>query len=108
VRDAATSLFATLKRGVGRFLLWGAPKLMKFLSVAGTAAMFLVGGHILVHNTPFIHHFVVDTAAAGGAFLQAVGPTLGDLIVGIAAGIVALLLVSLVKAVFFKKKPAAS
>ena len=37
---------------IGRGILAFAPKLMKFLSVAGTAAMFLVGGGILVHAIP--------------------------------------------------------
>lgn len=40
----------------GRALLTGAPWLMKFLSVAGTAAMFLVGGGIIVHAIPPLHH----------------------------------------------------
>ena len=31
-------------RAIGRGILWFAPKFMKFLSWAGTAAMFLVGG----------------------------------------------------------------
>jgi predicted DNA repair protein MutK len=36
-------------RALGRGLLGAAPRLMKFLGVAGTAAMFLVGGGILSH-----------------------------------------------------------
>ncbi|WP_296509049.1 DUF808 domain-containing protein [Rhodoferax sp.] len=43
-------------QALGRGLLWAAPVLMKVLSVAGTAAMFLVGGGILVHGLPFLHH----------------------------------------------------
>jgi predicted DNA repair protein MutK len=45
-----------LVRGFGRYLLWIAPKLMKLLSFAGTIAMFLVGGHILVEGIPALHH----------------------------------------------------
>ena len=37
------------KQSVGRAILVSAPWLMKALSVAGTAAMFLVGGGILTH-----------------------------------------------------------
>jgi uncharacterized protein len=53
----------TTKRSVsaqrtGRFILSAAPYLMKFLSVAGTVAMFLVGGGILVHKIEWLHHFV--------------------------------------------------
>lgn len=51
----------------GRGLIAGTPWLMKFLSVAGTAAMFLVGGGILVHGIPVIHHAV---EAAGSALAQ--------------------------------------
>jgi uncharacterized protein len=49
---------AGLKAAIGRGILVGAPWLMKFLSVAGTAAMFLVGGGIIVHNVPAIHHLI--------------------------------------------------
>jgi hypothetical protein len=43
-------------QAVGRVLLSAAPWLMKTLSVLGTAAMFLVGGGILVHGWPALHH----------------------------------------------------
>jgi len=44
-------------RALGLAILAVAPWLMKGLSVAGTAAMFLVGGGILVHGIPALHHF---------------------------------------------------
>ena len=44
------------KQTLGRWLLQAAPVLMKSLSVLGTAAMFLVGGGILAHGLPFLHH----------------------------------------------------
>ena len=50
---------------LGRGLLVSAPWLMKFLSVAGTAAMFLVGGGILVHNIPALHHWVQGHGGEG-------------------------------------------
>lgn len=37
---------------VGRLILQAAPRFMKFLGVAGTIAMFLVGGDILAHGIP--------------------------------------------------------
>lgn len=43
---------------VGSALVAFAPKLMKTLTVVGTAAMFLVGGGIVVHNVPVIHHWI--------------------------------------------------
>ena len=47
---------ALWKQAFGRGLLAFAPWLMKALSVLGTAAMFLVGGGILVHGVPAIGH----------------------------------------------------
>ena len=46
-----------LRAALGRGILAFAPRLMKFLSVAGTVAMFMVGGSILVHGIPSLHHF---------------------------------------------------
>jgi len=45
-------------RSLGRAMLLGAPLLMKTLSVLGTAAMFLVGGGILVHGIHPIAHWM--------------------------------------------------
>ncbi|MGL6290304.1 MAG: DUF808 domain-containing protein [Silanimonas sp.] len=67
-------------QAVGRGLLAGAPLLMKFLSIAGTAAMFLVGGSIFVHNVPVLHHLVQDWAAPTGAASGVVGALLEALI----------------------------
>ncbi|HEU0152007.1 MAG TPA: DUF808 domain-containing protein [Arenimonas sp.] len=53
------------KRALGRGILAAAPWLMKFLAIAGTAAMFLVGGQILVHAIPAVHHFVQGITPAG-------------------------------------------
>lgn len=76
---------------VGQFLLAAAPKLMKFLSIAGTLAMFLVGGGILVHGIGFLHHKVDDLAHLTGMFdglttmllNGLVGLVVGVIIVGI-------------------------
>ncbi|NVJ61448.1 MAG: DUF808 domain-containing protein [Gammaproteobacteria bacterium] len=48
------SFFSDVKRALGRGLLVFAPFLMKFLAIAGTIAMFLVGGGILVHGIPWL------------------------------------------------------
>lgn len=47
---------AAMQRRLGGQILRFAPLMMKALSVVGTAAMFLVGGGILVHGTPFLAH----------------------------------------------------
>jgi hypothetical protein len=94
-----------LRRGVGRGILRAAPWLMKALSVAGTVAMFLVGGGILVHGWPAAHHVVEHLAAQAAAWaggwhaaasgvVTAIGPMLGDLVVGLAAGALIVALVS--------------
>jgi len=51
-------------QALGALLLAAAPRLMKFLSVAGTAAMFLVGGGILVHGVAPLHHGIAAVGAA--------------------------------------------
>lgn len=87
---------------LGRGILAAAPWLMKGLSVAGTAAMFLVGGGILTHGVAALHHGIEEMAAAtaiwpGGGFWQALTPTLLNAVVGIIAGAVVLAGVTLVK-----------
>ena len=67
--------FARMQRGAGGAILAGAPWLMRGLSVAGTAAMFLVGGGILVHGIPPLHH-TFERLTDGLAELPAVGNTL--------------------------------
>jgi len=47
-----------LQRRIGAAILVAAPYLMKSLSVLGTAAMFMVGGSIIVHGIPPLHHWV--------------------------------------------------
>ncbi|HSP84552.1 MAG TPA: DUF808 domain-containing protein [Psychrobacter sp.] len=59
------------KRKLGEFMLAAAPKLMKFLSIAGTLAMFLVGGGILVHGISFLYQGVEDLAYLTGIFESA-------------------------------------
>jgi predicted DNA repair protein MutK len=76
-------------RGIGRALLLGAPWLMKTLAVVGTAAMFLVGGGILMHGLPIGHAVEqwADNSNALGALLL---PPLAAMGVGIVAGALAL------------------
>lgn len=47
---------------VGRGILAAAPWLLRGLSIAGTVAMFLVGGGIIAHGIPVVHHAVADLA----------------------------------------------
>ena len=71
---------------IGSALLTLAPWVMRFLSIAGTAAMFLVGGGILSHGIPFLHHIneaLVAGMAQPWATLTAMGWTA---VVGIFTG----------------------
>jgi predicted DNA repair protein MutK len=56
----------------GRLLLKAAPVLMKVLSVVGTAAMFLVGGGILLHDQPFWVALPAGVIAGGLVMLAVV------------------------------------
>ena len=83
-----------IARTLGRALLAFAPLLMKTLSVVGTAAMFMVGGGILAHGLPPVHHAVDALVSGLGGFLQAVLPALLNALIGVAAGALALLAVT--------------
>ena len=74
---------------IGRLLLLAAPKLMKALTVIGTAAMFLVGGGILVHGIGPLHHAIDYLAGQAGAVGGVVSVVL-DGVVGMLGGALAL------------------
>jgi len=101
-------------RGLGRMLLAAAPRLMKFLSVVGTAAMFMVGGGIIGHNWPLLHHVEENAAArmgevpAIGGVLHAITPTLIDAVAGVILGALVLLVVTVVNKLRGKKAAAAA
>jgi len=94
---------ARLQRRIGAGILQAAPWMMKALSVAGTAAMFLVGGGILVHGIGPVHHWIeelthrVESLPAIGGISSVLVPLLMDAVVGILAGTVVLLVVSAIQ-----------
>ncbi|GAA5646144.1 MULTISPECIES: DUF808 domain-containing protein [Vibrio] len=75
---------------IGRSLITFAPKLMKILTVVGTAAMFLVGGGIVVHNVPMIHHLIepilleLPNVSLAHAFI----PVILNGLIGLLAGLI--------------------
>jgi predicted DNA repair protein MutK len=75
---------------------------MRVLSIAGTAAMFLVVGGILVHGIPPLHHFS-ERLAAGTGLVAGLGPALVGALVGVVAGGVAVVVVKAVPRLFRKK-----
>lgn len=93
---------SSTSQAIGAGILRAAPWLMKALSVAGTAAMFLVGGGILVHGVPALHHWVEDLAARSGP-LQMVVEMLLNAAVGIVAGAIVLAVVTFAQRLRGKK-----
>ena len=92
-----------LATAFGKAILAFAPKFMKFLSIAGTAAMFLVGGGILVHGVPALHHLAEKISGFPPGWLW---ENLFNAAVGIVAGAIIVAVVQGVKRV--RGKPAAA
>ena len=103
-KKSAASAWGSAQQALGRGLLRAAPLLMKLLSVVGTAAMFLVGGGILVHGIPVLHHLLQPAAGAEptGFWLAHVVPVLLDALVGVVAGALVLAVVSAGKKLFLR------
>jgi predicted DNA repair protein MutK len=90
-RRPGPGTWAQAQQALGRGLLLAAPWLMKTLAVVGTAAMFLVGGGILVHGWGPLHHLVEELLAqvfsgAAAGLAQSVLPLLMDALTGVVAG----------------------
>jgi predicted DNA repair protein MutK len=101
--DAGLHLYQSANaaaRAVGRGILASAPYLMKALSVAGTAAMFLVGGGILAHGFSALQRHLdswadaVDVIPPLEPLVDALLPLLLDAIAGVVAGALAYVLVA--------------
>ena len=91
------------QRWFGARLLSFAPWLMKALAVVGTVAMFMVGGGILVHGVHALDDMIkilvgqVESIATVGPLLSVVTPLLSSIVIGVVAGALVMLLVSLVQ-----------
>jgi hypothetical protein len=83
-------------RALGNAIVAAAPWLMKALSVAGTAAMFLVGGSILEHGIAPLRHAIEEATADAGA-LRAGAAMLLNAVTGVVAGSVVVALVAAVR-----------
>jgi predicted DNA repair protein MutK len=99
MREGTTSGIK-FQQKLGRMLVAIAPYLMRFLAVAGTAAMFLVGGGIVVHGIPPLHHWMEHTfeplhhVALVGGFAYWFAETLFNLVIGVGAGLILVLLLN--------------
>ncbi|MDD5391408.1 MAG: DUF808 domain-containing protein [Thiothrix sp.] len=100
LKDRVASGWTSVRQAIGRGLLWFAPWLMKALSVVGTAAMFLVGGGILLHGIPHAHDFThgaelfVHQVGWIGGVLAAITPTLLGGLCGVLAGALVLAVIT--------------
>lgn len=109
VISTSKNSWGDFKRYLGNAILWFSPVLMKTLSVVGTAAMFLVGGSIILHGIPQTHYLVdhvnelLLTMLVFGDAFSAIMPLLIDGLVGILVGSVLVLAVSIASR--FKTKP---
>lgn len=82
----------SVSKFVGNLLVQALPKIIKSLSVIGTIALLLVAGGIFSHNVSFLHHF-----------LNKIPSFIKDFVLGLAVGIVALVLVTLFNKIVGKK-----
>ena len=92
IKEKSTSLWGSFKRALGRFMIGFAPKLMKFLAVAGTVAMWLVGGSLITHGIHAMHVYIesatvfMSKVAIIGELLAVVTPLSIDLVIGFILG----------------------
>jgi len=106
--DAASAL----QRGIGRAILAAAPYMMKTMSIAGTAAMFMVGGGILVHGIPggeaLVHAIAAELhgIAGVGGVLEALATAVLNAFAGLVAGALALAVVAGIRRILRRPVPA--
>lgn len=81
-----------LQRKIGAKIVAFAPYLMRTLSIVGTLAMFMVGGSIIGHGVPALHHISEHISAYWqnlptiGNILSAISPFLTDAVTGLIVG----------------------
>lgn len=96
------SVYGQIQRKLGKYLLAFAPMLMRTLSVVGTLAMFMVGGSIIGHGIPAIHHWSesITELLPGVAFIASI---VVDALVGLIVGAACLSLMTLTNKMLPKK-----
>lgn len=100
------SLSTRIQRKIGYGLLQTVPYLMKTLSLLGTTAMFLVGGGIMSHGIPWLHHsiaHITHSAAELHTALAIIAPLLMDALIGIIAGLLVFFIINIVIQQWIKK-----
>ncbi|WOH37423.1 DUF808 domain-containing protein [Thalassotalea fonticola] len=99
------NMWSKVKQFIGKCLLSFAPKLMKTLAIVGTAAMFLVGGGIIVHGLPYLHHALesIEHSFTSEVLVWFTGPVFNG-VVGIVAGAVSLMIFNVIYSAYQKLK----
>tara|TARA_R110001606_G_scaffold363430_3_gene517594 strand:- start:50181 stop:51107 length:927 start_codon:yes stop_codon:yes gene_type:complete len=101
MKSTSENIWGDFKRWLGSAILWFAPVLMKTLSIVGTAAMFLVGGSIVLHGIPYSHyifHYIDDLVLSipmMGHIFSAIMPLLINGFAGILVGAIVLAAISI-------------
>ena len=81
---------------IGGALLAAAPVLMKILTVVGTLAMFLVGGGIIVHGAPWLHHTIEHWSSGFNGLLAVLISNAANLVIGFIVGSIVLFAVNMI------------
>ena len=95
-QKSGIGFWTKIQHKTGQVFLLGAPYLMKLLSIAGTVAMFMVGGGILVHGIPEAHHFIehiaqnINDVPTIGGMLETLASSSLNALAGIVSGALAL------------------
>lgn len=109
LKNTKNNLRGRIARFNGRMLLASAPYLMRFLSIAGTVAMFLVGGGIIAHGIHPIQdqiHTIEESVAAVpaiGGILEVIVPMILEAVLGVVSGAIALVIMLGLERVFWRK-----
>ncbi|WP_425915433.1 DUF808 domain-containing protein [Acinetobacter sp. TSRC1-2] len=107
-----TEQASSFKQSIGRGLLAFAPKLMKTLTIVGTIAMFLVGGGIITHAIPQLHHFTEDSVdqiqhiPTIGNIIGSLTPTLINFVIGFVAGLLVFVVIATIQKFWPKSQQA--
>jgi len=88
IKSAKDNVWGQVKQKLGRGILFLTPKFMRLVSIVGMAAMFLVGGGILVHALPFLHHTLETMTHGMGEVATLIIPWVYNVTVGLVAGAV--------------------
>ena len=104
----AQDKFHKVTRSFGRGVIFGVPYLLSFLGTVGTLAMLWVGGQLLIHSVPLLHHtlehWVHDLNLSG--FLAWLFEATAGLIFGILFGFAVVLVLDLIKKMMPGRKAA--